>query len=149
MSMEPSPNDLQSQIEQRIRTLRFLWVALVLSIAGYYVLTRIAQPNAATPNDTLSLTMVVIGLVTIPVSVVIKKRFLNQAVELQQPQLVQQGYIIALAVNEVAALLGVFDFFITGNRYYFVMFMIAVCGQLLHFPKRQHVIDAYFRGPTL
>jgi len=50
----------------------------------------------------------------IPVSVPIKKRYLTQSVEQQQP-LVQQGYVIAWAVTEVAALLGLLDFFITGS----------------------------------
>jgi len=40
---------------------------------------------------------------------------LTQSVEQQQPQLVQQGYVIAWAVTEVAALLGLLDFFITGS----------------------------------
>ena len=84
----------------------------------------------------------------IPVSVAIKKRFLTQSVEQQQPQLVQQGYVIALAVTEVAALLGLLDFYLTGNRYYFLLLIIAACGQLLHFPRRQHVIDACFKNPT-
>ena len=64
----------------------------------------------------------------IPVSVVIKKRFLTQSVEQQQLQLVQQGYVIAWAVTEVAALLGLLDFYLTGNRYYFILFIIAACG---------------------
>ena len=80
----------------------------------------------------------------INVSVAIKKRFLNQSVEQQRPPLVQQGYVIAWAVTEVAALLGLLDFYLTGNRDYFLRFIIAACGQLLHFPRRQHVIDACY-----
>ena len=142
--MQSSPSELQFQIEQRLRTMRTLWGALFLSIVLYYLLTLFVV-TPANPNNTLSLTLVAAGLLAIPISVVIKKKFLTQSVELQRPQLVQQGYIIALAINEVSALLGMLDFFVTGNRYYFLLFIIAICGQLLHFPRRQHVIDASFK----
>jgi hypothetical protein len=128
--------------------MRTLWSALFLSIGVYYVFTLFAEQPTINPNSALSLTLVAVGVLMIPVSVAIKKRFLTQSVEQQQPQLVQQGYVIALAVNEVAALLGLLDFYLTGNRYYFLLFIIAACGQLLHFPRRQHVMDACFKNPT-
>jgi hypothetical protein len=37
---------------------------------------------------------------------------------------------------------------VTGDRYYYMLFIIAACGQLLHFPKREHVINAAFK-PTI
>ena len=142
--MQTSQNDLQLQIEQRIRTMRTVWSAMVLSIGVYYVFTLFAEQPAVNPNSALSRTLVAVGLLMIPVALAIKKRFLTQSVEQQQPQLVQQGYVIAWAVTEVAALLGLLDFFITGNRYYFLLLIIGACGQLLHFPRRQHVIAAYY-----
>jgi hypothetical protein len=85
----------------------------------------------------------------IPVAMVIKRKLLAQSVEQQRVPLVQQGYIIAWALTEVAAILGLLDFFATGNPYYFVLFIVAFCGQLLHFPRRQHVLDASFKNATL
>ena len=141
-------SDLHLQIEQRIRTLRTLWGALLMSLGVYYGFTLFVEQPANNRNNALSLSFLGAGLVTIPISIVIKKRFLTQSVEQQQLQLVQQGYIIAWAVSEVAALLGILDFFQTGNRYYFVLILIAACGQLLNFPQRQHVLDASFKNPT-
>jgi hypothetical protein len=49
---------------------------------------------------------------------------------------------VAWAITEVGALLGLLDFFKSADRYYYVLFLIAACGQLLHFPRREHVINA-------
>lgn len=146
----PSPEDLQHQIEQRLRTIRVLWLGLFLSVGAYYAFTRLTpQPREVETNSTLSLVFIAVALLTIPISFVIKSKFLTQSVELQRTELVQQGYIISLAIIEVGALLGMLDHYSNGNPYYFVPMIIAACGQLLHFPRRQHVIDANFKTSTL
>ena len=147
--MQLSPQDLQLKIEPRIRTIRTLWIAMLLSIGIYYVFTLfIGQPKNSNPNSALSLMLVGIGLLTTLISVPIKKKFLARSVEEQRVELVQQGHIIAWAMTEVAALLGILDFFVTGNRYYYVLFLIAAMGQLLHFPRRQQLLDACFKNPA-
>ncbi len=143
---ELSPNDPQT-IELRIRTLRTVWLGLLGSIGGYFVLTLFAKPHEdVTPNPTLSLALLLAGISTTLISFLIKSRLLSRAVDQQQVPLVQQAYIVGWAINEVAALLGVFDFFVTRNRYYYVLLIIAVCGLLLHFPRRESVVNAAFKG---
>jgi hypothetical protein len=142
-----SPNDLQVKIEQRLRTMRTLWSGLLLSIAVYYVFTLMITERAAeNPNSALSLSLLAAGLFLIPASVVIKKKFLTQAVEQQETGIVQQGYVIAWAICEMPALFGVVDFFVTGNSYYFVPMIVALFAQILHYPKQQHIIDASFKS---
>lgn len=149
MNIQSSPKDSQFKIEQRVRTIRTLWIALFLSVGIYFLLTLfLGQLRNINPNNTLSLVLLAVGLSATLLSFPIKKRLLTESVNRQRVQLVQQGYIVAWAVTEVAALLGLLDFLATGNRYYYVLFIISACGQLLHFPKRQHVIDASFKNPT-
>lgn len=142
-----NPNDQQPNIELRIRTLRTLWMALLLSIVVYYVFTIFVKPaGEPTPNPTLSLALLLAGISTTLVSFLIKSRLLSRAVEQQQVPWVQQAYIAGWAINEVAALLGVFDFFVTGHRHYYFLFIVAACGLLLHFPRREAVINAAFKN---
>ena len=130
--------------------MRTLWGGLLGSIGVYYMITLfVEQPANTDRNNVLSLALLVVGLSMIAVSFVIKKKILNQSVAEQQPQLVQQGYLIAWAINGVAALLGLVDFFATGHSHYYVLFIIAALGHLLHIPRRQHVIDACFSSTTL
>lgn len=139
--------DPQGDIELRIRTMRTLWIAMFMSVVMYYVFTFFVERSEnVNPNATVSLILVGVGLLTTLISFPIKNRLLARAVEQQQVPLVQQAYIVALAVTEVAALLGLLDFFLTGNRYYYILFIIAACGQLLHFPRREHVLNASFKS---
>ncbi len=139
---------MKEDVELRIRTLRTLWAALFMSIIFYYVLTFfVTRPEDREPNETLFLVLLFIALTTTLISFVIKSKLLNQAVERQQVQLVQQGYIVTWALTEVAALLGLIDYFVTGNRFYYVLFIIAAIGMLLHFPRREHVLNAAFKHP--
>lgn len=135
--------DPQTNFELRIRTLRTLWIAMLASVGVYYVFTRFAgRPENVEPNSTLFLALVVVGLSTTLVSFLVKNKLLSRAVEQQQVQMVQPAYVVAWALTEVAALLGVLDFFVTGDRYYYVLFIIAAFGQLLHYPRGEHVINA-------
>lgn len=144
-----SPSDLQAKIEQRLRSMRILWVLLFMCLGVFYLFTRFtAQPTGVEPNSTLSFSLLGVALFAIPVSFVIKQKLLAQSVEKQQPELVQQAFIVACAICEVGAILGVVDHFATGNPYYFIPMIIGALGELLHFPQRQHVIDASLKSSS-
>ncbi|HET9710979.1 MAG TPA: hypothetical protein VFP64_03825 [Pyrinomonadaceae bacterium] len=130
--------------------MRTLWIAMFISIVLYYGLTFFVRPSVnADPNSMLFLILVVVALSMTLISFLIKNRLISRAIEQQQPQLVQQAYIVALALTEVAALLGLLYFFMTGDRYYPILFVIAACGQLLHFPRREHIMNAWPKSPIL
>jgi hypothetical protein len=49
-------NDPNANIELRVRTLRTLWIAGLLSLGGFFLLTIFAKPSEdIAPNPTLSL----------------------------------------------------------------------------------------------
>jgi fucose 4-O-acetylase-like acetyltransferase len=148
MSMpSANPND-PAKIELRLRTMRTLWIAMLSSIVVYYVFAVFVRGSRnIQPNSTLFLVMVVVALSITLISFLIKSKLLAQAIEQRRVQQVQQAYIVAWALTEVPALLGMLDYFLTGNPYFYVLFLISVLGQLLHFPRREHVIDASFKSP--
>ena len=97
-----------------------------MSIVLYYGLTFFVGSREETAsNDMLSLVLLVAGILTVLISFPIKSRLITYAAEQQRVQLVQQAYIVALALSEVPALLGLLDFFATGHRHYYVLFLIA------------------------
>jgi hypothetical protein len=147
----PDQNDVPDNVEVRMRTMRTLWLAMLMSIVMYYVFTLFAgRPPDLAPNNTLFLVLVSAAVLTTLISFPIKHWLVNKAIDQQQVQMVQQGYIVAWAVTEIGALLGLLDFFMTGDRYYYVTFIIAACGQILHSPKREHLVNASFKrtGPS-
>jgi hypothetical protein len=94
----------------------------------------------------LTVILTALGTFMIGVSFVIKQRFLNQSVEQQKVALVQTGFIVAIAMCEAGALFGLVDLMTTGNRYYFVVMIIAVLGILIHFPRRDHLLAAGYKN---
>lgn len=141
MSTQPSQN-----VELRMRTLRILWLALFLSVGMYYVFTLIAERSPdLKPNNTLSLALIGVGITSVLFSFLLKSKLLARARDEQQLPLVQQGYVVAWALCEVPALLGMLEFFTTSNSHYYYLMIIAALGQLLHFPKREHVENAAYK----
>ena len=45
--------------------------------------------------------------------------------------------------------IGLLDFFLSGNPYYYLLFLIAAGGLLLQFPRREHVVNASFKKAVL
>ena len=140
----------QESFELKLRTLRTLWIALFSSIGLYYALTIFVGLREETDSNPLvSLVLAGIALTTILASFLIKSKLLSRAAEQQQVQLVQQAYILAWALTEAAAILGLLDFFVNGHRHYYVLFIVAAFVQLLHFPRREHVVNASSKTPIV
>ena len=125
-----------------------LWLALFASIGLYYAFTFfVGPPETVVPNPTMSLILIVIGLSTTLISFLVKSKLITRAIERQQIQLVQQAYLVAWAITELAGLLGFLDFLATGHRHYYILFIISVCGFLLNAPRREHLINAWPKTP--
>ncbi len=138
---------MQENIELRIRTIRILWLALFISVGLYYAVTFFVPRSENEPNATLFLMLLAVSVTTALASFIIKNNFLTRAERQQQVQLVQQGYILTFALSELPALLGLVDYFATGNEYYYALFIISALGMLLHFPRREHVLNATYKHP--
>jgi hypothetical protein len=125
-----------------------IWFAMLMSIGFYYAFTFFtARRENVEPNNTLFFVLIGIALFTTLISFPIKSKLINLAIEQQHAPLVQQAYIAAWALSEIAAMLGLLDYFLTGNRYFYILFLIGVLAQLVHFPRREHVINASFKKP--
>jgi len=138
--MKPiDPN--QPTIEMRQRTLMIIWFALCMSLVMYLLFIRLVPVEPAV-NQKLSLMLNTLGLIPVAASFLIKQVLLGKATESQQVQLVHTAYILAFVLCEISALLGLFDNRVTGSNYYYIGFAIGGLGMLLHFPRKQHLIDA-------
>ena len=139
-------NQQSENPELRIRSMRLIWIALIMNIGLFFVLTLFAKRSEDVQHHSmLSLILIVIAASTMLVSFLIKSNLLAKAIDQGRVLQVQQAYVAAWAVTEVAALLGLLDYFMTADRYYYVPFLIALGGQLLHFPRSEHVVSASFR----
>jgi hypothetical protein len=135
-----SPNQTPVNLDQRYRTLLILWFAICISVFMFLVLILLT-PHQPRENQILTLLLNSLGIVPVGLSFLIKQRMLGKAIEAGRFDLLQSGYITAFALCEVAALLALLDAFSTGSKYYFVGFLVAGLGLLLHFPQKRHLAD--------
>ena len=128
-------------VDERYRTLLILWGALCISLILYMAFNHFI-PIPPAPNQKLTLLLNTVGLIPVAASFLVKQVLIGKAIEGQRVEQVHSAYIVSWALCEVAGLLGFLDSRLTGSRYYFVAFAVAGLGMLLHFPRKQNLLDA-------
>lgn len=147
---ETKPN---VNIDARYRTMLILWVALMMSIAMYVLLTFVLQPGAQgtpPPEDNRILRVVLAGVGTFSavISFAVRSKLLQRSVEKQDLSLVQQALIVGCALCEVPALLGVVARFVLPGRDFVVLLALSAITMALHFPRREHLLAASYKDPS-
>jgi ABC-type uncharacterized transport system permease subunit len=134
-------NQQPPTIDARYRVLLILWFAICMSVAMLLVVALVVT-TASNENQMMTVLLNSVGVLPVAISFLLKYKLLAQAAETQRLDLVQSAYVLAFALCEVAALLALFDHFVTGSRYFYVGFAIAGMGLLLHFPQKAHLANA-------
>jgi hypothetical protein len=139
--MQPiTPNDDAKLLDNR-RRLLILWFASFASVLLYAVIVpSLFRPgNDGGQGRMLTFALTSVAGFLLLMSAVFKQKFLAQAVVRQEPRLVQTAYVVAYALCEACALLGLVDLATTGNRFYYVLLMVGGIGILFHFPRLAHL----------
>ncbi len=126
----------------RFRGLVILWGAQLVSQALFFLVMRLAVSDRGGGDQTLLVALAVAGFSTVSVSFFLKPRLLARAAQLRRPDMVTSAYVVAFALCESCALMGVLARFMTGARASFYFFIPSALGLLLHFPRRRDIDDA-------
>src|SRR6266566_4717584 len=115
---------MQSNLDKRYQTMVVLWFSLLASVGMYLLVALFVAPQHANePQNSSSHLMIVVltasGTFLVIVSVVVKQRILERSVDKQDVNLVQKALVVACAMCEVSALLGLLERFTIGNREYY------------------------------
>jgi hypothetical protein len=142
---------MESNLDKRYQTLVVLWFALLMSIGMYFVFSLLVAPAITDdprhpPNSLLIVTLTALGVLLVILSFAVKRRLLERSIEKQDVGLVQKSLVIACAMCEVSALLGLLERFLIGNRDYYLLFVFAAGGIALHFPRRIQLQAANYRN---
>ena len=121
----PSVTELQFQ--------RILWLAMILSVVMYFVVTQVAKPPSTQDNPTLVRTLLVVAVSLVASSFQIKKQLLARSPGAAPSA--RLGYIVALVLCESAAVFGVAVYFVTGSPRYSWFLVLGLAGLLLHYPR--------------
>lgn len=119
---------------------------MFISIPMYLLLITFGMQRGAQQNSFLSFVFAAVATLTVILSFPIKQKLLQRSVDQQNKMLVQPAFVVAWAMCEVSALLGVIEYSVIGTRDYLVLFLLAGAGVLLHFPTRQHLLNATYKN---
>lgn len=134
---------MNTELATRYQTMIILWFALLMSVGMYLLFTVLTAPgidsNGQPPSSGLPIAFTSLGAIFVILSFVVKQKVLASSVEQQDVGLVQKAMVVALALCEVPALLGVIVHFVFGSRQYYWLFLLAAAGMILHFPRRSQL----------
>lgn len=140
MNDQPGPG-----VELRHRNILIIWAAILMTIPMYFLVIWMSPVPTDPEKSTLMLMLSGLSIVPVAISFLVKRKLLAKSAELQKLELVQQAYVVAFALCEIAVLLGLLIHFLAGSPYYFAAIAIGALGILLHFPRKQHLLDATFK----
>ena len=142
---------MEGNLDKRYQTLVILWFGLLMSIGMYFLFSVFVAPEVSNePRNPrralLIVALTALGTFLVIVSFAVKRKLLERAIEKQDVGLVQKGLLIACAMCEVSALLGLLEHFVIGNREYYLLFLIAAAGTAFHFPRRIQLESATYKN---
>ena len=141
-------------VEQSYRTLIVIWFALLnsqilLLVVLYFTRPEIFRFDFSKPlldeNSTMVIVLAVLAVLTFLLSFVLRKKFINQAINEQKKELVQTTVVIGCALCESISLFGFVLVFALNYQYFFLWFAFGILGIILHFPRRDNLIDASYK----
>ena len=141
---------MQDHLDQRYRTMLILWVAMLGSIASLFAVTMFIAPKPpgqapGTPSGIVLFVLAAVGALMMVLSFAVKRKILERSVEKQDVMLVQQALVVAWAMCEVSALLGVVERFLIGSGDNYLLFLIAAVGIALQVPRRNQLLSATWK----
>ena len=147
------PKSAQTAVDARYRVMLIIWLAMLASLGFYFLVTKserlrslfIEVPVADREGGTILWVLWALGVAITGVSFLLKRVLLSKAVREQRLEGVQAAYITAFALCETGGLFGLLAYFLTGHRYYYLLFITPVLGMLLHMPSRDDLLNASFK----
>ena len=145
---------MELDLNKRYQTMVVLWFALLMSIGMYFFVSILAGPEidsqSANPRSSvLTVVLTALGTFLVVISFAVKHKLLRRSVDTQDVTLVQKAMVVACAICEAAALMGVIQRFIVASRDYYLLFFIAAAGIALHFPKLSQLESASYKSRNI
>ena len=141
---------MDTNLDKRYQTLVVLWFAMMMNIVVFFMVALFAAPESPTSTGSSILMFVLAGLGTflVVISFAIKRKLLERSVMNQDVTMVQKALVLACAMCEAAALLGLIERFVMGGNDFYLLFFVAAVGTALHFPRREQLQAATYKGPS-
>lgn len=142
-------------VEAQYKSLLIIWAALLMSqflllLVVFFVKPKLFGFDLSGPfggeEPVLNFALLGIGGLAAVMSFALRSVFVRNAVKSGTPALITSAVIVGVAMCEVATLFGILSAMHNGYPYFFIFFIIGILGVLLHFPQRDDLTAASFKG---
>ena len=133
--------NIQREVDSGYNTLRIIWLAVVSVLVLIFIVTRLVKPETANLKM-LFWILLALGRMDLVASFIIKQALLKKAFLQQKVEMVRSAYIVAFALCESVALVGLVAHFVTGVEQYYFLFVLSGFGIMLHKPQREDLLVA-------
>ena len=130
--------DGTTSLQIKHRTLLTLWFALLMNVGVLFSMTLLLPPPEPAKNGSVRLVFIAFAILLLIASYIVRAKILDRAREQQSLQSVHVAFVIAWAMCELSALLGLVEYFTFGSRN-LVLFGIGIVGIGLHLPRIEHL----------
>jgi hypothetical protein len=89
-----------------------------------------------------------LAVANLAVSIFLRRRANEQAIDDQNVKLVQTGLVVACALCESISIIGMVLAVAFAYPYFYLWFALGILGIFLHFPRRKHLLDATVARPA-
>ena len=146
---------MKRNVEQLYRTSQILWAAFLISQSFFFMILYFAKPELFNFDFTKPLmgdNFVIVAafgfmaILNLFIGLFLRIQGVNNAIEEQNPRLLQNALIMGLAFCESISIFGLVLAFGFNYQYFFLWFFLAIIGMFLHYPRRQNFHDAGFKG---
>ncbi|MEO8433585.1 MAG: hypothetical protein ABI596_01715 [Pyrinomonadaceae bacterium] len=140
----------KDDLDKQYRAFLTLWGGMFLSFGTFFLFTLFTTPGTSSEpgqasNKLLVVASSAVGSLLVVLSFAVKRKLLQRSVEKQDVGLVQRALIVASVMCEVCVLIGMLQHLLLGNREYYLLFLVAAVGMLLHLPRRDHLLAATYK----
>ena len=131
------PGNSQQVDESGRRQIVIIWAAMLLSVGMYFVVMQVMRPQASVSGPMIVNVLTLCSLPPLVASFALKSRLLAKASETKRPEIWRSAHILAFALCESAALMGVLAWFLSGAKQSYLLLLLGAGGMLLHYPRRE------------
>jgi len=114
---------------------------MFVSVLSFLLFINLA-PVKPVDNARLSLILNISGIAPVAMSFVLKIKILQKSIETQRLDVVQTAYVLAFALCEMSAILGLTSRYLTGSNDYYIGLGFALLGIFLHIPRKKYLLAA-------
>ena len=147
-----------ANIQVKYETLVTIWAGLLLSQLAFIIVVYFVRPELFTFDPSrprlgtqplVTIVLAIGAVVVFVLSFVLRNQHIRRAISDRDAGCVQTGLVLACALAEVCAIVGLILALFFHYQYFYFWNALGIVGVLLHFPRKSNLDSAQFASSRI